>query len=509
MKKLLAWLKWLDNNLLPILFSIFIFLIPLYPKIPFKMVNYTYIAIRLEDLYVALMIFVYTVQLLRKKIKINKNFFLWFSLYWLAVFSSSFWAIYISKTAPFKHLAILHSLRRIEYMSVFFIASSLIKTKKDFFFYLSLVFLALFFINFYGIGQKFFGWPAVQTMNPEYAKGYLLYLTPEARISSTFAGHYDLAAYLVFIIPLVWGYYFFRQNLFYIFLFIHSLLILVFTASRISYGAYLISTFPFLLFLKKYKHLALALSLTIIFTLSSQNLTSRFKRTFQVKQIFVNQNTGQVIIPQKITSKELPAGSFYIRSIPPNEKQKISTTKEEKVVKEKITEEVKEKIIEEVRKEIRTKGKKLTKEEEQVLISTIAAQLKPINTVVSDISFSTRLQVEWPRAINAFLKNPLLGSGPSSITEATDNDYLRSLGEVGLLGTTLFALIVYKIIKTIIAFFKKIKIQEKPIYLAFLFGLFGLLINGGYIDVFEASKVAFQFWLITGLFIGSLRYEKA
>ncbi len=85
-------------------------------------------------------------------------------------------------------------------------------------------------------------------MNPEYAKGYLLYLTPEARISSTFAGHYDLAAYLVFIIPLIWGFYFARQNLSYLFLFILSLFTLILTASRISYGAYIISTFPFLYF---------------------------------------------------------------------------------------------------------------------------------------------------------------------------------------------------------------------------------------------------------------------
>ncbi|MFN4212743.1 MAG: O-antigen ligase family protein [Microgenomates group bacterium] len=500
MRKLSSWFKWLDDNLVKILVGGFIFLIPLYPKIPLRMINYTYIAIRLEDLYVAFLIAVYVIQLIRGKLKLNKKFFLLFFLYWLAVFLSSLWAVYINKTVSFKHLALLHSLRRIEYMAVFFIASSIIKTKKEFFFYLSLIFLALFFVTFYGIGQKFFGWPAVQTMNPEYAKGYLLYLTPEARISSTFAGHYDLAAYLIFLIPFVWGFYFLRQNFSYLFLFFLSLLTLVFTASRISYSAYLLSTFPFLLFLKKFKHLAFALLLTLVLTFSSQNLTSRFKRTFQVKQIFVNQKTGQVIVPQKITAKELPAGSFYIGLIP-NGQTNVATN-EVKLLREKI--------LDEIRTEAKKKGKKLTAEEEELLTASLAARLKPINTFVSDISFATRLQIEWPRAIKAFLKNPILGTGPSSITEATDNDYLRSLGEVGLLGTTLLVIIFYNIIKTIILSFEKIKNKEKPIYLAFLFALFGLLVNAGYIDVFEASKVAFTFWLIAGLFIGSLyQYEKS
>jgi hypothetical protein len=172
------------------------------------MVNFTYIAIRLEDFFIAFLILIYFIQLLRKKIKLNFYFFTFFSLYWLSVFASTIWGIYISKTIEITHLGYLHALRRIEYMIIFFIILSIVKTKKDFFYYLSLVFIALFLVNFYGIGQKFFGWPAVQTMNPEYAKGYLLFLTPEARISSTFAGHYDLASYLVFLMPIVLAFYF-------------------------------------------------------------------------------------------------------------------------------------------------------------------------------------------------------------------------------------------------------------------------------------------------------------
>jgi len=500
MKKLTDWLKWLDNHIIKILVIGFIFLIPLYPKLPIHMINYTYIAVRVEDFYMAFLFLVYFIQIVRKKVFINKKFLLLFSLYWLVVFISAFYGIYINKNIVISHLGWLHAIRRVEYMSVFLIAISTINKKKDFFTYLYLVLTALFIVGIYGLGQKFFGWPAVQTMNPEYAKGYLLFLTPEARISSTFAGHYDLAAYLVFLMPIVLGFYFYKKNIAYFLLFTLSLLILIFTASRISYGAYIISVFPFLLYVRKPKYFILVLIITLIFTLTSKNLTARFQRTFQVKQIFVNQNTGQVVIPQKMTAQDLPAGSFYIQTN--NLSGGAGVAQEQKDL-------LKERVLDEIRTNARDSGKKLTSEEEDALYASIAARLKPINTVVSDISFATRLQIEWPRAINAFLKNPIIGTGPSSITEATDNDYLRSLGEVGLLGTISFVVIFYTIIKKFIVSLKKTEVEEKAIYLGFLFGLFGLFFNAGYIDVFEASKIAFQFWLIAGIFVGSLLlYEK-
>ena len=104
MKKLIRLLKWLDDNLIKILLFIFIFLIPLYPKIPIKMINFTYIAIRLEDFYIVFLTIIFLIQILRKKHKLNWQFFILFSLYWLMVFLSSLWGIYIGKTIDIKHL---------------------------------------------------------------------------------------------------------------------------------------------------------------------------------------------------------------------------------------------------------------------------------------------------------------------------------------------------------------------------------------------------------------------
>lgn len=491
MPKLLRLLKKIDENLLKIFVSIFIFFIPLWPKIPLKTINYTYIALRLDDLFVAFLTLVFFIQLLRKKGVLEKKFFWLIVAFWLSVFLSAFWGIFIQKTIQFSHLGLLHALRRIEYMIVFFIGFAVIKKREDFFYFLKIYFSSVFLVVLYGLGQKFLNFPAVQTMNPEFAKGYLLYLTPEARVSSTFAGHYDLASYIVFAIPLILSFYFFTNKKYYLFLFVISLIVLIYTASRISFGAYIFSTFAFLLLLRKYWFTIFVLILTSFLILTTGELTKRFLKTFQIRRILVDEKTGAVYIGQKITTKELPAGSFYVR------------LKDKMNIKDNINLDLyKKQILEEKLKEA-TKNTQitLTEKEKEKILASLSANLKPVNTVVSDISFATRLQIEWPRALNAFKKNPFLGTGPSSLTEATDNDYLRWLGEFGLLGTTLFLLILGKIF---FLFFKKIPV----FYFGYSFSLLALLFNATYIDVFEASKVAYIFWLITGFFIAHLYYDK-
>ena len=496
MQKLIKWLSWFDDNLVKILAAGFIFLIPLYPKFPLKLIDYTYIAIRFEDLYVAFLTLIFIIQLLRKKIQLNKQFLIPILAFWAAVMLSFLWGAFVQKSVIYKHLGFLHSLRRIEYSVIFFIITSTIKTKKGFSLYLYCLILTVILVCLYGIGQKFLGFPAVQTMNPEFAKGYILYLTPEARVSSTFSGHYDLAAYLVFLLPIVLGSFFWRKNLLYFLIFTLGLFTLTLTASRSSSLAYLISTTVFLIFIRKFKALFIVIVLSVALSLITNSLASRWAQFLRVKQIYVNEQTGQVVIPQKITTKELPAGSLFVELNKPTEKR---TAKTEKLLREKI--------LDDLRDEARKSGKTLTATEEAQLVATISAGLKPISTVVSDISFSTRIQVEWPRAIKAFLKNPLLGSGPSSITEATDGDYFRWLGELGLLGTSIFLFFIFAIAKFILHKIKIFPLFDKYLYYSFLFGLLGLLINATYIDVFEASKVAYTFWTVTGIIIGSLSID--
>ncbi len=490
MNKLSKLLGWIDTHLLQIMMTAYIFLIPLYPKLPIKMVNFTYIAIRVEDFYMVAFVLAYMIQLLRKKTTVNRYFLISFLVFWVAVFTSFVYGFYVSKTIAVRNLGFLNAARRVEYMSVFFIAVSLIKSKKDFFYYMGLNIFVFLLVMIYGIGQKFIGWPAVQTMNPEYAKGYLLFLTPDARVSSTFAGQYDLGAYIVFFTPVVAAYYFLRKNLYYFGIIVLAIFVLMLTASRASFGSFIVSFFPLLLLMRKPKAAAILAIITVIFALTSNQLTSRLKRTFMVKQVFVNQSTGQVVVPQIITSKQVPAGTFY-----------LGGTKATGPVNESL---LHQNLVSNITDRAKQKGEKISTAEAEQIAASMAANLKPINTVVSDISFATRLQVEWPRAIKAFLHNPILGAGPSAITEATDNDILRNLGEFGLFGFLSLGLIFFLLSKKIWNILPKLNSEEKYLMIAFLFGLFGLIVNGIYIDVFEASKDAFFFWMIAGLYMGAV-----
>ena len=216
-------------------------------------------------------------------------------------------------------------------------------------------------------------------------------------------------------------------------------------------------------------------------------ITKRFLKTFQVRRILVDDRTGAVYIGQTITTKELPAGSFYFKL-----KDQSKGDNLDKFRKQIVLEKTREATI----------SGEISSLEEKKYMATLSANLRPVNTVVSDISMATRFQIEWPRAINAFKKNPLLGTGPSSLTEATDGDYFRWLGEFGLSGTIAFLNILFLILKTVWDKIRKLGFNDRLIGYGFIFGFLALFINASYIDAFEASKVAYTFWTLAGLYIG-------
>jgi len=462
------------------------------------MINYTYIAVRLEDFYLVLVAVLFVVQFLRKKVKIPWKMMFLFIAFWVAVFASFLWGYYVQKTVIIDHLGFLHSVRRIEYMLIFFVAYSSIQSKKDFFLYLKFIFGVLFIVSVYGFGQKFLGWPAVQTMNPEYAKGYFLILESWSRISSTFAGHYDLGAYLILLMPIVIGYYLYKGSKKYFVLFIISLGTLVLAGSRASYIAYIFSISIFLFYVRKFKLLVVILIATAILTPLSDNLANRLSRTFQQTKVFVDSETGETFVARTLRPDDLPPGDFGSNSNLSN-----IQTGAPVVVDAKTEEAARKNIREALVKQAEETGKKYSPEEINATVNQIFLRQIPINKFLPDISISTRLQVSWPRAYQAFTKNIYLGSGPSSLGEATDGDYLRWLGETGLVGTVLLLAILGSIMISIMKKIRNMQLKYKYIFYGFIFGFIGLFINAGYIDLFEASKLAYTFWLLAGIFYAS------
>jgi hypothetical protein len=131
------------------------------------------------------------------------------------------------------------------------------------------------------------------------------------------------------------------------------------------------------------------------------------------------------------------------------------------------------------------------------------------------LSAAIRFDALWPRAIAGFMANPLLGSGYSTLTkeevgqfteaESTDNDYLRALGETGLLGFLSFFGIIATLCFLALKSFKQVADPVlKAFTIAFIAATAGMLINAIYIDVFEASKVALTYWALAGLLMATL-----
>src|SRR3990167_659848 len=112
-----------------------------------------------------------------------------------------------------------------------------------------------------------------------------------------------------------------------------------------------------------------------------------------------------------------------------------------------------------------------------------------------DLSTGIRLDYTWPQAIKGFVRNPVLGSGYSTLTkehvedftdaESTDNDFLRALGETGLAGFLAF----YGILAFVVWYaIKNFKMVKDPFFATIIGGLtaaiIGLLVNAFYIDFF-------------------------
>lgn len=475
---MLKLLRLIRKNFLFLGTAFLLFFIPLYPKFPLMGVSGTYVHIRLEDIFVSLIVLGFGVDLiLRKdysifKDSLTKTIILFFAIGFLSILS----ALFITKNISF-HLALFHFLRRVEYISLFFVSYFSFKDKNKIKTYIALVFIATLGVVIYGMGQKFLNWPVISTMNDEFSRGLVLRLTWWARINSTFAGHYDLAAFMVMIIPLVIVSFMMAKNWLVKFaVFIVGLLayyILLLTASRISFAAYIISM-VFILFLMKKKLIIFPLVLlSFLGMFFAGDLGQRYAATFKVNLAFLS---GLVAVkPSTIaiapTLTPIPTVALIVTPVPG--------------------------VTEIVPKPIPTSTPTPTPEP----VATGSGE--PVETTVLAVGRSTdiRLKVEWPRAIRAFLKNPLLGTGYSSITLATDNDYLRSLGETGILGSLAFLAVFLEIGRRILSFLKSKNVErgEKLIIIGVVGSSIGFFLNAAFIDVFEASKIAFFFWILIGI----------
>jgi hypothetical protein len=215
--------------------------IPLYPKIPLIDIQHTWVYVRFEDVLVLVVLMLWFYLLLKKEVTLKTPLTIPIFAFWIiGAIATIHGVIIIFPTIAnvFPNVALLAYLRHIEYLSVFFMAYTAVKSKKFILASIWTLIATLIGVIIYGFGQKFLAFPAFLTMNEEYAKGVPITVSSLNRISSTFAGHYDLAAYLVLVLPIIVSLIFgFKNLLMKAFLATVSLLglvLLFMTVSRVS-----------------------------------------------------------------------------------------------------------------------------------------------------------------------------------------------------------------------------------------------------------------------------------
>jgi len=411
--------------------------IPLYPKFPLFTVPFTYVQIRVEDFLIAAIWGLFILKtILFKKVKFPPVSFQ-IGVYFVVGLLSLLSAIFITQNIH-PSIGFLHLFRRVEYLSIFFLvfwaAKNSPENRK---YYLTITLIAAALVFAYGIAQIYFRAPVISTMDSEASKGISLTLRPGVPLSSTFAGHYDLAIYLVMIISfltsLICSLKGWLKRLPLFILFTAVLWLFMQAGSRIGLLGLFLSVTLICYLYKRYLLGFILLVVMSAFVITSPSFIGRFQTLFKVF-------TSQISF-----AKPAYAATQNTPSITP------TPTPE------------------------------------------------PLRAIQQDTSTSIRFDVEWPMSLRSFYKNPLLGTGYSSLGLATDNDYLRALGETGLLGILAF-------ISVLIVLFRQLKFalvgQEglNKILVTSALGIFvSFLVTAIFLDVFESSKIAILFWAYMGL----------
>lgn len=303
MKKILQWMS--DNILFLITLFLLVF-IPLYPKIPLVDIVNTWVYVRAEDFVVVVSLVILGILLVRKKVTLRTPLTLPILFFWVIGAIATLHGVLLifpEISNVFPNVALLSLLRRIEYLSLFFVGFAAIRDKRALPYIVFVLAATMIAVFLYGIGQKYLGFPAYLTMNEEFAKGLPIQLSNLGRVPSTFGGHYDLAAYLVLMIPLlasmVFGFRNWLVKLSLLGTIAAGFVLLFLTVSRVSFAVVFLSL-ALVVFLHKKKWVLFSIPVVavifgILLLVFSPQLLDRFKSTVKEVDVLVDTKTGNAI----------------------------------------------------------------------------------------------------------------------------------------------------------------------------------------------------------------------
>lgn len=491
--------RWLDEYLLFFLSLLLIVCIPLLPKIPLFDVLPGYIVrARTEDIIIGLTGIVWLVQYARRKITINTQYGWLIIFYSISGITSILLGVILTQTIPFELLHIgkssLTFFRYLEYFSVIFFITSSIDSRRKLNIAYTLLLLSLVGVLLYGFGQKFSNFPLYSTMNREYSKGVRLTLEPGGKVQSTFAGHYDLAAYLVLLLPIVAALTFFpisknllaTKQIFWMggltIIHLMGIYVLILTGSKIALASYVLGVFAVCL------------------------------------QLWCNLSSKKIKLYWAVAAAAISViGAILFWTIAPVSTKTNISSLVEKVVLKNSSSAAKPVDVDGDGYEIKKVASQSATGETLLIEERVKSDWSP-NAQKYGLSTAIRLDTLWPRALSGWANNPFFGSGYGTLgmldtnrfveADSTDNNYLRTIGETGILGFIIFyGLIIFTALESYKTAQKSTG-QLKFLMIGFVGTSIGILMNAIYIDVFAASKVAFHYWILVGLTLSAQQVFK-
>ncbi len=448
--------------------------IPLWPKLPlFQIIPGYIVRVRLEDIFVLIALIIYLILLFQKKISLKTPLNRAVALYLGAGAVSLLVAIFLIQSIPLQtlHIAksLLHLLRYTEYFFLFFLTYEIASgSKKKQLILVSVLLMTTLLTSLYGIGQRYFAFPAFSTMNWEFSKGIALELpSSSSRVISTFAGHYDFAIFIALLLP--WAVHRFltkkekQCKVVSSIVFLFALWGLFAASLRIAFVSYALGT-------------GLTILLITLKQINPKKKLDIFLKTLAIRYAAISAISILFLFLFGQNLLNLVQHAFY----------SATTDTSERTVEEAIVEQY---------QPPRPKNPEL----QSLLDNGQPTELSECART-GELSLCVRLESLWPAAIRGFGQNPITGTGYGTLNkvdrehisaaDGTDNNYLRILGETGSLGFLAFGFLLLVSAK---------HSWRKPYMAPYYGSLLGMLIAAILFDVFAASKVAFTFWGLTGI----------
>jgi hypothetical protein len=460
----------------------------LLPKFPLLEVNGTYVHIRMEDFLVAT---VYAIWLIgvyggrfRPQLVYKFRALVFFIIYGLGI---TLLGIGFFGTIPEPFLGILHWLRRVEYLGMYFIAATVCRPER-----LRIYLIALIGVGVLTVVYAFFQFydlvPGVFTLS---RPGELVKYSQFGFLISTFGAHYDFGAFLGILMMLsVWGLRSYKSKSRLIFfalglVFYYTLTVVY---ARSAYLGMLGGIFVMFLLGRSWFALVPLLETVRTFARYFGGTFNRFAYDFKFN-ILPPPPSATPTPTIGITPTAVSTVAPSLTNAPPGITTAPAT------------------LVPSTAPTVTPAGSSWL----DVMINNWSQNINQfLQRINFDLDTSARYRIKsWQDAFVNVNYNFLWGGGYSTNGNSTDNDYLRHMAEVGIIGLAWFLLILWDFVR--LAWHKYTEILESLAenylsnfernYYLFVMGLVVLmLIQSVFIDIFASSKIAFLFWFLMGNF---------